>query len=737
MFATDEPVINDHGKESAPVSIRRYLRLIVLSALLPTGIFSAGLIYFLWEYQQSQRNQELLARVRTMASLVESELESTVARLRVLASDPQLHSASLSSFHGRLVRLLQQNDDWANLLLVSTERQLLNAAVPFGTPLPELDGASLPRESFASARPVTSDLFKARVRGANTVAIAVPVVHDDTVAYALVAGLRLAHLGARLGAIVPSDGVAGLFDRNLKFIARTRDPEPYIGKPPGELLLAAMKANPEGVIRSVTREGENTFTAFRRLKQGFYIGVATPSAPADNAIAGYLAILGGVWAAMLLLGLGLTRVLMTRINSNVAATVATASQLAAGKAAEFPHTSLAELAAISGAVRSLFLRERRARAEEETANRTKDEFLAMLGHELRNPLAPIATALHLMHSRGSDVFLKEREIIQRQMRHMTRLVDDLLDVARTARGAIDLEKVTVELSGIVAEVVETAEPLFRQKQLNLSVAVPKGLRVHGDPVRLVQVLSNVLNNAGKFTSDKGRVTVAAEARGDTVELTVDDDGSGMEQAELQRVFEPFAQVEQSVDRPRGGLGLGLSIARSLARLHGGDLAAWSDGHGKGSRLTLTLPLVGDPLPVSVEQATVSPAADGNKLVLIVDDNVDAAVSLSQLLAIWGFRTLLAHDGRAVMPMLRRQLPDIVLLDIGLPGIDGFELAALIRKEPQWRNLRIVALTGYGQASDRARSREAGIDMHLVKPVNFDLLAEALGASGPFHRPGPT
>jgi CheY-like chemotaxis protein len=340
-----------------------------------------------------------------------------------------------------------------------------------------------------------------------------------------------------------------------------------------------------------------------------------------------------------------------------------------------------------------------------------------------------------MRTRAGDVFLKEREIIQRQVQHMVRLVDDLLDVARIARGGVELKKTTVELSGIVSEAIETAEPLFKRKRLVLSISVPQtGLKIHGDPVRLVQILSNLLTNAAKFTDDEGQVAIVAAARGGMVELTVADNGAGMGQAELSRVFDLFTQGQQSVDRPSGGLGLGLAIARSLARLHGGDLAAASSGPNKGSTFTLTLPQVEGPVLVNAEQERRAPASESDKLVLIVDDNVDAAVGLSELLKLWGFRTHVVHDGREVISMLRELSPDVVLLDIGLPGIDGFQLASLIRREPQWRDLRIIALTGYGQASDRERSRQAGIDLHLVKPVDLDLLARALGASA--RRTGP-
>jgi signal transduction histidine kinase/ActR/RegA family two-component response regulator len=719
---------------SAPVSIRRYLMLIVVSALLPMGLFAAGLLYFLWDYQQTQRNQEQMARVRALASLVEGELQSSIARLRLLASDPQLDEtpSGSSAFHQRLTQLLRQSEDWANLVLLAPDRQLLNASVPYGTPLPDSIQQSYQKEAFETGQPVTSDLFTARVRGVRTLAIAVPVFRDGKVAYVLVAGLQLPYLSERLSSVVPADGVAGLFDRSLKFVARSRDPEPYIGRPSGELLQAAMRDRSEGVIRSSTREGESTFTAFIRLENGWYMGVATPSAPLDQAFAKYLALLGGGWLAMLLLGLLLTRVLMKRINSDVAATVEAASQLATGRPADFPSFAVAELLQISDAIRSLFQRERQARAQSEAANKTKDEFLAMLGHELRNPLAPISTALQLMQARGSDAFAKERAIIQRQVQHMVRLVDDLLDVARIARGGVELKKTTLEVSVIVAEALETSEPLFKRKRLDVSVAVPaQGLKVHGDPARLVQVLANLLNNAAKFTSDEGTISITARARAGCMELSVADNGAGMDPAELSSVFELFTQGQQSVDRPRGGLGLGLAIARSMARLHGGDVVGSSGGRRMGSTFALTLPLATGSVPApTLPEPEAAARAEGGmgRLVLIVDDNVDAAIGLAELLRLWGYRTHVLHDGRIVLDVLRRISPDVVLLDIGLPGMDGFEVATLIRQEAQWRTLRLIALTGYGQLSDRDRSREVGFDVHLVKPVDLDHLAAALQAT---------
>ncbi len=717
---------------SGPVSIRRYLTLIVLSALLPMGLLAAGLMYYLWDYQQDQRNQELVHRVRAMALVVEGEVESTVKRLRVLAKDPHLAAGALEAFHARLQQQLAVNGDWGNIILLTEQRQVVNAAVPFGTELPEVRSGRYRPGWIAAGNPLTSDIFTARLRGTPTVAIGYPVPKSGgQPEQALVVGLRLDSLGERLASILPPTGVAGVFDSQLRFIARTRDADAWIGRPPGEVLLDAMRAEPEGVIRSVTREGERTFTAFRQLANGWYIGVATPSAPTDDAFARYLGFFGGASLGILLLGLGLARFLTDRINRNVAATVSTANRLASGEPADFPASTVTELASISEAVRTLFASERQARAQAEQANQAKDEFLAILGHELRNPLAPIANALRVMQARGSGELVREREVIQRQVDHMVRLVDDLLDVARIARGGVQLARRPLELSAIVAEAVDSARPLFDRRNVALALSVPeRGLEVSGDPVRLTQILNNLLTNAAKFTRENGQVAVAARAQGDRVVLTVADDGVGMASWDLARVFELFTQGQQSVDRPRGGLGLGLPIARSLARLHGGDLVAESAGPGLGATFTLTLPRADAPVAGDAEPGPSTPTFTGEGVVLIVDDNIDAAVSLAELLELWGLRTCTVHDGREVIAALEACTPDVVLLDIGLPGMDGYEVAQAIRRDPRWESVRIIALTGYGQASDRERSREAGFDAHLVKPVDFSqlerLLAETLG-----------
>ena len=364
------------------------------------------------------------------------------------------------------------------------------------------------------------------------------------------------------------------------------------------------------------------------------------------------------------------------------------------------------------------------------ASRAKDEFIAMLGHELRNPLAPIQIALHLMEMRGDTASQRERAIIGRHVHHMTRLIDDLLDVARIIRGHVTLQPVPIELWQVLNRAVETALPLIEQRRHTLSLDVPEtGLKVMADPVRLAQVIANLLTNAARYTPQQGQIRVSA-APGDSsdVLLSVIDNGVGISCNELERVFDVFTQGRQGLDRSQGGLGLGLTIARTMTTMHGGTLTAHSDGPGQGSHFDLTLPLLaaddGDTPGQGLAQQD-APLGAG-QTVLVVDDNEDAAHMLSELLHSWGYAVLVAHDGPSGLKLLSDQQVDLALLDIGLPVMDGYELAQAIHALPGQGDTPLVALSGYGQEQDRRRARDSGFSEHLVKPVDIERLGRLLG-----------
>jgi two-component system CheB/CheR fusion protein len=377
----------------------------------------------------------------------------------------------------------------------------------------------------------------------------------------------------------------------------------------------------------------------------------------------------------------------------------------------------------------------RKRAEEalREADRRKDEFLAMLAHELRNPLAPISNAVRVLRAKGPPLpeLQWARDVIDRQVQQMTRLVDDLLDVSRITRGKIMLRRERVELAAVVSSAVEASRPLVEKWGHELTVKLPpEPVHLEADPTRLAQVLSNLLNNAAKYTDQGGRIALTAAREGDALLIRVRDSGVGIPREMLPHVFEMFTQVDGSLERSQGGLGIGLTLVRSLVQMHGGTVTAHSDGPGKGSEFVVRLPLAGAARDRGPQAANGSPAAaPPRSRILVVDDNRDAADSLAMLLRLSGHEVHVAHDGLEAMGTAAVFRPDVVLLDIGLPKLNGYEAGRRIRRE-RGDGVVLIALTGWGQEEDRARSKEAGFDHHLTKPVNLDALQQLLAKCTP-------
>ncbi|MFE8598769.1 hybrid sensor histidine kinase/response regulator [Archangium violaceum] len=362
--------------------------------------------------------------------------------------------------------------------------------------------------------------------------------------------------------------------------------------------------------------------------------------------------------------------------------------------------------------------------EAREADRRKDEFLAMLGHELRNPLSPMVTALQLMRMKDGSSSERERTIIERQVEHLTRLVDDLLDVSRITRGKVQLKRGRIELSAVLLKAAEMASPLLEQRSHFLEMPSPAGpLIVDGDPARLAQVMANLLNNAAKYTDPGGRIAVTVVGEGEQAVVRVRDNGAGIAPGILSRIFDMFVQEGRSLDRSQGGLGLGLAIVRSLVELHGGTVSVHSEGLGRGSEFVVRLPLAA-PRHDGTDGEDRSPPSEvpavqedpGSLRLLVVDDNRDAVELLTEFLGSKGYVTRMALDGPSGLEAASAFRPHIALLDVGLPVMDGYELASRLRQEPSLKGIKLVAITGYGQDSDRHRAHEAGFDLHLVKPI---------------------
>ena len=357
------------------------------------------------------------------------------------------------------------------------------------------------------------------------------------------------------------------------------------------------------------------------------------------------------------------------------------------------------------------------------ADRKKDEFLAVLAHELRNPLGPVRNAAqYLRLQAASDPNLHSAaDIIDRQVRQMTRLVDDLLDVSRITRGKIALQKERVSLGVIVANAVESSRPMVEASGHDLAVDLPpEPLFVEGDLTRLAQVFGNLLVNACKYTERGGHIRLAAERQGSDVVVSIRDDGIGIAAEHLPRLFEMFSQVAPALDRSQGGLGIGLALVKSLVGMHGGSVEARSDGLGQGSEFAVRLPLIVESPKENWqdhEDHKAGGACGPRRRVLAADDNVDAAQSLAMLLSVLGHEVRTAHDGQAAVEMAESFRPDVVLLDIGMPRLNGYEAARRIREQPWGKEVALVALTGWGQEEDKRRADEAGFDRHFTKPVD--------------------
>lgn len=374
----------------------------------------------------------------------------------------------------------------------------------------------------------------------------------------------------------------------------------------------------------------------------------------------------------------------------------------------------------------------RHKAEEKLkeADRRKDEFLAMLAHELRNPLAPIRMAAHLLKlpSPGKNQSDKASEIIERQVSHMTSLLDDLLDVSRVTRRLIVLSEEVLDLRSVVSDAIEQARPLIEVREHQLGSDLPHcPIMVKGDPTRLVQIIANLLNNAAKYTQPKGRLSLKLALEDNEAKLSVSDNGIGIDEKLLPYIFDLFTQAERSSDRTQGGLGIGLALVKNLVELHGGEVSASSDGQGKGSEFTVRLPMLkpSELQAESKEKGMKFQAQESQWPVLVVDDNVDAADTLAAFFEALGHKAIVAYHAYKAIELAKSENPTVLILDIGLPDMDGYELAKTLRKLPQTADATLIALTGYGQKEDQERAFNAGFDYHFVKPLDFVRLSALL------------
>ena len=721
-----------------PQSLWHRLLRLALIACVPLAVIAGVGVGTLLLQQQREAERTALEFTRAFANTIEADLDRAIAVLGAMSTSPLLDHDGVEDFLMLSERVLATLPDWRAIHLAEPQGRVV-AYAGHDEPPAALQESPTFRRVVEERRPVVGIL--ARIPAGWGIPVRYPVVRNGELRYVLTGVLKTdAILKLVERQRVPGDWIVSVFDATNRRLARSRDHSAALGTAPAPSLAELMaSAADEGTGVTLTLEGDRVYTAYVRLPNaGWTVAAGISTEAHRTAQIRSLLLWGGGVALSLLLGTLLALIYAGGINRPIARLADAARSLGAGTTPmPLPRAGIGEVDAVADALVEAGLRRRQsesereaARAEAETANRAKDEFLAMLGHELRNPLAPIVTAVELMKRRHPGAAERERSIIERQVGHLRRLVDDLLDVSRIVRHKLQLERRPTDLQHVLDKAIETVEPAFAGRTPLSVQRVAGPVIVDGDDVRLTQVVCNLLVNAAKFTLPQQAVRLGLALDGSEAVIEVADEGAGIAGELLPHVFDLFVQGPQSLDRRSGGLGLGLGIVKGLVEMHGGRVAAASDGPGHGSRFTVRLPLAQAGAPEAAAPAAAAAAPQPALRVLVVDDNVDAAQALGELLRAAGHAVREAHDAMQALAVLDEFVPEVALLDIGLPGLSGYDLAAVLRGDPRLAGMALIALTGYGREPDRARAIAGGFDEHLVKPVGIDTLFAAIARCAP-------
>ena len=731
-------------------SLRTHLLFLVIATALPVMLVGAILVSRVISDNRVEAERRLLEAARAGAAVVDAELQGTIRALQGLAESDRLVSSQLAEFRGQAERVMAKQPTWAAVSLTTVDRhQIVNTIRPVGDPLPEVVDLDSFDRVVRTRAPAIGTVHVGKISEQRGFLVRVPVLRDGQVVYVLSAWITSERFSAVLRQQVPfpDEWTRGVVDTSGVVVARSREPERYVGQKGTAAFLARYQETPEGVYRDVALDGTAVYGAYSHAPISQWVaGVGVPVGIVDSAFRQSMVALMAMTLLLLSIGGGGTYVLSRQISREIAQAAEDADAISVGLRPSPVRSGITELQRLqNGLLGSFELIETRqrerdeqvaradaARAEAEAADRAKDEFLALLGHELRNPLAPALTAVHLMKQRGENS--REREVIERQIRHMARLVDDLLDVSRLRRGAIELRREPFDLAEAVSRAVEMTSPIFAEKHHELVVDVPQGFIVDGDRIRIAQVISNLLSNAAKYTEPHGRVVVAARQEYGDVVLECRDNGSGISPELVPRVFDMFVQGERGLDRRQGGLGLGLAVARMLVERHGGTIEVFSGGSKQGSTFVVRLPAATSSAlhtSTDVPSTAVSGARAGR--VLVVDDNHDALEMLLDALKQANIEAVGAGTAKQAMDLAMAAPPSIAVLDIGLPDINGFDLARALRALPGGAWIRLIAVTGYGREQDKAAARAAGFDAFFAKPVDVPALLDAMARISDTHQ----
>jgi signal transduction histidine kinase/CheY-like chemotaxis protein len=707
------------------LKLRTHLLLLAAGVLLPIAIFAALQARLLVNKEADTFRRSAVENARSVMTAVDTELRGSIATVSALATSRNLESGDLRAFHEEASRILSSQPGWMTVTLADPDgQQVVNTLVPYGQKLPVVgDRPSLERAVKAgtvSVGGVTTGVITRRAG----VPIRIPVVSRQHT-YVLTAFVGLEGFGDLLKAQrVPPAWRLGIVDANGYFVARLPD---LPGETPAKAVLyERLKQSPEGWFQGRTSDDADTYIAYNTSDfSGWLAAIAIPTneveTPRRRAMMSTAA--GAVLA--LVIALAAAVLLSRRIAGPMSSLASGAEAIGRGEAFDVPTPGrVQEVHRVAEALRGAATAVKEREQALEAANSSKDEFLAMLSHELRNPLAAIVTSIHVLqraHDRP-DLVQQTCAILERQSAQMRRLVEDLLDVSRITTGKISLERSAMDLARAAERVVATWRSAGRLARHQIALDISSAW-IDGDTTRIEQIISNLLDNSVKFTPEGGRITVRTCRRGAEALLEVSDTGAGLDESVQDSVFDVFVQGSQSIERSSGGLGLGLSIVRRLAVLHGGNAEARSEGIGRGTTVTVRFP-ASQPPQAAAPQPETPTRQPHNRDILLVEDNEDARVMLRAALELEGHTVRDAADGASALSLALEAPPEVAVIDIGLPDMNGYELAQRLRQSLQ-QNVRLIALTGYGQPEDKARALAAGFDVHLTKPVDQGSLRELI------------
>ena len=728
--------------------LRSFYFLLASSIVIPVSVFCGVALSMLQEAQ----NDSAIGRIEASASLTARMIDADIYRaqsvLKVLAGSHALSQGDLARFYAEAREASAGPGAWI-ILYDTTGQQLVNTRLEHGVELPRRGDPETVARLIAAGKGHVSGIKWGSALKNNFVIVEIPLVTESGQRYVLGQAFSPRFFAHNFAAgQLPPNWRVSLLDQNGIIIARSAQADQFVGKRVSDQTFSMIRKQRTGVFKHVNGAGVEMYDAFTRSAlSNWSIIYGAPVAEIDAAVRRGVTIMGiGLFIAMMS-ALALTMFAGRHLVRYVSRASESAGLLGrGGEVSTLPRSAIFELERLNEAIleasrrlqaemrsrsdaererNELFVLEKRARTTAEEQNAAKDEFLAMLGHELRNPLSAIASAVSILDSGlplDAAVTERARDVLRRQTGHLRKLVDDLLEVNRALMGKLVLQTEPVDLAEVVQRCIDTLQASGRAGGLDLRVESVPAL-VSADPTRLLQVIDNIFDNVIKYSPDGGVVQVTIRHDGGEVEFSVRDSGQGIAPDLLPSVFEVFVQGKQSLQRAHGGLGIGLSLVRRLVELHGGTVRIDSEGIGKGTTVTVRLPrLLDSSLPLA---KPLTPMAVHMRRVLLIEDNADARDMMTMLLELRQCEVIGAATGSDGIALARTHQPSLAIIDIGLPGMDGYAVARALKSSPDTAGIELVALTGYGSESDRIAAIEAGFSRHFTKPIQLADLEAAL------------